>query len=240
LSFDKPIYEGKAKRIFESVSEPSQLRHEFKNSLTALNGLKKGDFEGKGKLNRDIASLLFQHLGRQGIRSHWIRNEGEISMITHRLSMLPVEVVVRNKVAGSLSKRTGLPEGTKLLRPIVEFYYKRDDLGDPFINDDHIEVLNLCTTSELNHLRKQGLDVNKHLYAVFSKAGLDLIDFKLEFGRLESAGEVLLADEISPDTCRLWDTMTQEKLDKDRFRRDMGGVDQAYQEVYKRLQAALT
>lgn len=240
MSFDRPIYEGKAKRIFESAAQPQQLRHEFKNSLTALNGQKKGDFEGKGQLNRDIASLLFQYLSQQGIKSHWIRDEGDISMITHRLTMLPVEVVVRNKVAGSLSKRIGLPEGTKLSRPIVELYYKRDDLGDPFINDDHVDVLKLCSAVELKQVREQGLQVNKHLGVLFEKAGLDLIDFKLEFGRRETAGEVLLADEISPDTCRLWDMKTQEKLDKDRFRRDLGGIDSAYREVCRRLKEVIS
>ncbi len=234
MSFDQLIYEGKAKRIFSGSLNADQLRQEFKDSLTALNGQKKGEFAGKGRLNRDISGFLFEQLGAMGIRHHWIRNQDDTSMITLKLKMIPLEVVVRNRVAGSLRQRLGLAEGTALPEPVVEFYYKRDDLGDPLVNDDHIRAVRAASLEEVQGLKKTALNINSFLVPIFAKAGLDLIDFKLEFGK-NAQGELVLGDEISPDTCRLWDSKTNEKLDKDRFRRDLGEIDKAYLEVHRRL-----
>lgn len=240
MSFRKgeQVYEGKAKKVYSVIDEPHLVYQEFKDSLTAFNGEKKGSFSSKGHLNREISSMIFQRLAQQGISNHWIENQGETGMITKKVQIIPVEVVVRNTAAGSLAKRLGWKEGRRLSQPIVEFYYKNDALGDPLINDDHISALGLCDEPTRLELKRLGLLINGELTQIFGASDLDLIDFKLEFGKTPN-GEILLADEISPDTCRLWDKSTKERLDKDRFRRDLGNIEAAYQNVRERIQGAL-
>lgn len=231
------IYEGKAKRIYKT-EDPGALIMEFKDSLTAFNALKKGSFEGKGHVNRDIAALIFKELDKAGVKSHFIENQGETDMKVRAVKIIPLEVVVRNVLAGSTAKKMGIEEGRVLPRPLVEFYYKDDALGDPFVSDDQITVLNIAASEDLEILKAQALKVNEVLRTLFLKVGLKLVDFKLEFGRLEEGldrGQIVLADEITPDCCRLWDVETGEKMDKDRFRRDLGKVDETYQAVLKRL-----
>ncbi len=227
------IYEGKAKRVFE-VPGSGQLWLEFKDSLTAFNALKKGSFNEKGAINRNIASLVFRFLEKRGIRTHWLGDEGQVEMRTRKLDMILLEVVVRNVLAGSTAKKFALPEGTPLEQPLVEFYFKKDELADPFISDEQALMLKVASVSELVELKRLGLQVNAALLELFSEIGIRLIDFKIEFGR-DSAGQIILGDEISPDSCRLWDEKTQEKLDKDRFRRDLGQVEESYREVLTRL-----
>jgi phosphoribosylaminoimidazole-succinocarboxamide synthase len=228
------IYEGKAKVLHAIAGRDDLILQFFKNSLTAFNGEKKGDFENKGQLNRNIASLIFRYLGSRGIAHHWVEDLREVEMVTKKLEIIPLEVVVRNVAAGSLAKRLGWAEGQELPEPIVEFYYKSDALGDPLLNEDHIHALRICRSEDLSTLKKAALLINAELINLFLKASFRLIDFKLEFGR-DSTGQILLADEVTPDTCRLWDSKTNEKFDKDRFRRDLGKVDVAYKEVYWRL-----
>jgi phosphoribosylaminoimidazole-succinocarboxamide synthase len=232
------IYEGKAKIIFNVKNEPDLVYQEFKDSLTAFNGVKKGSFAEKGRLNRDITSLIFQRLAQRGIINHWVENQGETGMITRRVDIIPLEVVVRNIAAGSLAKRLGWEEGRRLPAPLVEFYYKSDALGDPLLNDDHIGALGICEAGALADIRRAAFLINTELTALFSASGLDLVDFKLEFGKTKT-GEVILADEVSPDTCRLWDKDSGEKLDKDRFRRDLGNIEEAYKNVRQRIEGAL-
>ena len=234
---DKLLYEGKAKKIYSS-DQPHILRVEFKNSLTAFNALKKGSFENKGQLNRDIASLLFRQLKKDGVASHWINDDGEINMIVHEVKIIPLEVVIRNTLAGSTAKKLGIEEGRVLAKPLVEFYYKDDSLADPFVSDDQILMMGIATENEIQELKSLGLKINKVLKDLFSKVNINLIDFKIEFGR-DIHGKILLADEITPDCCRLWDTKTQEKLDKDRFRRDLGRIKESYEEVLRRLREVL-
>lgn len=231
------LYEGKAKIITAVDGKPNVVRQTFKDSLTAFNGQKKGSFQGKGRINRDISDLLFQYLSQQGIDHHWIESEGESSCLTHKLKIIPLEVVTRNVVAGSLSKRLGLSEGVQLSEPVVEFYFKNDDLGDPLLTEDHIHVLRLASSEELMFIKKQALIINDLLVKLFKKCELQLVDFKLEFGKADH--KILLADEITPDTCRLWDIKTQERFDKDRFRRDLGKVEESYLEVLGRIKKAL-
>jgi phosphoribosylaminoimidazole-succinocarboxamide synthase len=237
ISKGKLLYEGKAKRIFEIQGRPDVILQEFKDSLTAFNGEKKGSFSDKGALNRDMTSLIFQFLGSKGVEHHWVENQGTREMITQRLEIIPLEVVVRNKAAGSLAKKFKWEEGRELPFTLVEFYYKSDELGDPFINDEHALIMNLAGREEIFRIKETALGINKHLKNFFLEAGLDLIDFKLEFGR-DSKGKVRLADEITPDSCRLWDLKTGEKMDKDRFRRDLGRVEETYIEVCERLKTA--
>lgn len=232
------IYEGKAKRVFNVLNEPDLVYQEFKDSLTALNGEKKGSFAEKGHLNRDISSMIFQRLAQRGISNHWVENQGETGMITKKLEIIAVEVVVRNIAAGSLAKRLGWEEGKRLPESIIEFYYKNDSLGDPLINEDHIKILGLCDPNSLKEIRRMAGLINGELSKLFADSELDLVDFKLEFGRTKK-GEILLADEISPDTCRLWDKKTGDKLDKDRFRRDLGNIEEAYKNVRSRVELAL-
>ena len=232
------IYEGKAKRVFSVLNEPDLVYQEFKDSLTAFNGEKKGSFSSKGHLNREISSMIFRRLAQRGISNHWVENSGETGMITKKVNIILVEVVVRNLSAGSLAKRLGWDEGKKLPEPIIEFYYKNDALGDPLINEDHIKTLGLCDGNSLSALRKIAQLVNVELTKIFSDSGLDFVDFKLEFGRTKN-NEILLADEISPDTCRLWDKKTGDRLDKDRFRRDLGNIEDAYKNVKSRVELAL-
>lgn len=227
------LYEGKAKRIF-STDEEQTVLIEYKDSATAFNGQKKADITGKGRLNNEITSLLFLKLQEQGIPSHFIKRISETEQLVKRVTIIPLEVVVRNIAAGSLSKRLGIEEGKELTKPLVEFYLKNDDLGDPLLTTDHIYELNIATEEELTILKEKALKINTVLSSFFTELGINLIDFKLEFGK-DSEGEILLADEISPDTCRLWDKKTNEKLDKDVFRRDLGSLTEAYETILARL-----
>jgi len=226
------LYEGKAKTVFET-DNPNELLVYFKDDATALNGEKHDIIEGKGVINNKISEFFFKQLKDRGIKSHFIEKIGEREMLVKKLDMIKLEVVVRNIVAGSLVKRLGLPEATPLTVPIVEYYYKSDELGDPMLNRYHIMALDLAKIDELNQMEHIAFSVNQILRELLKAKNVDLIDFKLEFGRFD--GEVLLADEISPDNCRFWDTVTHEKLDKDRFRNDMGGVKEAYKEMLDRL-----
>lgn len=227
------LYEGKAKRIYET-NDPELLWIEYKDSATAFDGKKKAEIEGKGRLNNLISSIIFTKLQERGIDSHFVRQLSETEQLVKKVEIIPLETVVRNYAAGSISKRLRIPEGEKLRRPIVEFYYKSDALGDPLLTEDHIEILDLASKEEVELLKTKALEVNKVLTELFAELGVKLIDFKLEFGR-DSQGNVLLADEISPDTCRLWDMETNEKLDKDVFRRDLGSLTEAYEAILARL-----
>ena len=226
------LYEGKAKTVYET-DNPKELLIYFKDDATALNGEKHGIIEGKGVINNKLSEFFFKQLKDRGIKSHFVEKAGEREMIVKRLDMIKLEVVVRNIVAGSLVKRLGLAEGTPLTVPVVEYYYKSDELGDPMLNRYHIMALDLAKIDELNQMEHVAFSVNNILRDLLKAKNVDLIDFKLEFGRFD--GEVLLADEISPDNCRFWDTVTHEKLDKDRFRQDLGGVVEAYKEMLDRL-----
>jgi phosphoribosylaminoimidazole-succinocarboxamide synthase len=228
-----PLYEGKAKRIYATDNDQIVLV-EYKNSATAYNGQKKADITGKGRLNNEITSLLFLKLKEQGIESHFIKRISETEQLVKRVTIIPLEVVVRNVAAGSFSKRLGIEEGSELSGPIVEFYLKNDELGDPLLTDDHALELKLASAEEIAILKEKALEVNTVLSSFFNELGIRLIDFKLEFGK-DSDGQILLADEISPDTCRLWDKQTNEKLDKDVFRRDLGSLTDAYENILARL-----
>jgi len=226
------LYEGKAKRIYKT-GDPDVLWVEYKDDATAFNGLKKGTITGKGVLNNQISAYFFELLEQKGIRTHFVKYISDNEMLVKPLEIILVEVVVRNIAAGSLAKRLGMEEGTPLSHPVVEYYYKSDELGDPLINDDHIAAAELATPEEMSFIKATAIKVNDILKADLETKNLDLVDFKLEFGRYK--GVVILGDEISPDTCRFWDKTTKEKLDKDRFRRDMGNVEEAYQEIKRRL-----
>lgn len=232
------IYEGKAKRLFQVEGHPEWILQEFKDSLTAFNAQKKGEFENKGRLNRDITSLVFRFLASRGIVSHRVMDLGTNEMVTEKLEMLKVEVVVRNILAGSTAKKFGIEEGTPLEKPLTEFYYKDDALGDPFISDEQALLLKVCKAQgELDELKSLALRVNEGLVEFFAAVHLRLVDFKIEFGR-RANGQIVLADEITPDSCRLWDKKTGERMDKDRFRRDLGNVKESYEEVFGRLRDA--
>ncbi|MDX9871411.1 MAG: phosphoribosylaminoimidazolesuccinocarboxamide synthase [Clostridia bacterium] len=226
------IYEGKAKKVYKT-DDPNIFKVHYKDDATAFNGLKKGQILDKGQYNNQISIIFFELLSQKGVPNHFVAADGERGMLVKSLEIIPVEVVVRNIVAGSLSKRLGQPEGVKLSLPILEFYYKDDELGDPMINNYHIQALGLAADEEMKKVEEMSLKINGILLEYLKPLGIELVDFKLEFGRHN--GEILLGDEISPDTCRFWDTATQEKLDKDRFRRDLGKVEEAYQEVLHRL-----
>lgn len=226
------LYEGKAKRIYRT-SDPAVYWVEYKDDATAFDGLKKGTIKGKGSLNNQISAYFFQLLETKGIPTHFVKQLSSNEMLVKPLEIILVEVVVRNIAAGSLAKRLGLEEGTSLPFPVVEYYYKSDELKDPLINDDHIRVLDLASGEELQQIRGYALKVNEILKAHLEGKNLDLVDFKLEFGRHDWT--IILGDEISPDTCRFWDKDTREKLDKDRFRRDLGNVEEAYEEIWRRL-----
>jgi phosphoribosylaminoimidazole-succinocarboxamide synthase len=227
------LYEGKAKKIY-ATSDENIVWVSYKDSATAFNGEKKAEIEGKGRLNNEISSILFELLKEKGIESHFVKRVSETEQLVKKVTIIPLEVVVRNIAAGSLSKRTGIPEGQILPRTIVEFYFKNDDLGDPLITEEHIDILNLASKEQLEVISKQALQVNEILTSYFVQRNVKLVDFKLEFG-LDSAGQLLLADEISPDTCRLWDAETNEKFDKDVFRRELGSLTDAYETILKRL-----
>lgn len=226
------LYEGKAKVVF-ATDNPAQYIVYYKDDATAFNGLKKGSIADKGVLNNKITSHFFQLLEGEGIPTHYVKYLSDREQLVKKLDILLVEVVVRNVAAGSLAKRIGFAEGTLLASPVVEFYYKNDELGDPLVNNYHIQVLKLATPEQLAVLEKMALRINEILSAYLLKKNIRLIDFKLEFGLHQ--GEILLGDEISPDTCRFWDTETNEKLDKDRFRRDLGNVEEAYKQILFRL-----
>ncbi|MDR4947874.1 phosphoribosylaminoimidazolesuccinocarboxamide synthase [Neobacillus cucumis] len=227
------LYEGKAKKVFKT-SDSEEYWIEYKDDATAFNGEKKGKITGKGSLNNEITSIFLNLLKEKGVENHFVKKLSSTEQLVRKVVIIPIEVVVRNIVAGSLAKRLGWEEGKKLPHPIVEFYYKNDDLGDPFINHDHISVLSLASESELVEIRNTALKVNEILKDFLLPKGIILVDFKLEFGKTSNE-KIILADEISPDTCRFWDAHTKEKLDKDRFRRDLGQVEEAYQEILQRI-----
>lgn len=227
------LYEGKAKRLY-TTEDPNILFVEYKDSATAFNGEKKEEIAGKGILNNRITTVLFEKLQANGIPSHFVKRLSEHEQLVRKVEIIPIELVVRNIAAGSLAQRLGLAEGTPLKRPIVEFYYKNDDLGDPHITTEHIDVLDIATPAEVQALYENGLKINNVLRPIFEDIGVELIDFKLEFGR-DQDGNILLADEISPDTCRLWDTKTKQKLDKDVFRRNLGSLTEGYEIILTRL-----
>ena len=227
------LYEGKAKKLF-ITEDPQILRVEYKDDATAFNGKKFDRLKDKGRLNNAITVFFFEHLETKDIPSHFVRKISETEQLVRRVKIIPLEVVVRNVAAGSLSKRIGWEEGKDLPHPIVEFYYKDDDLGDPLLAEEHIRLLELASEAQIEELKKRGLAVNEALKSLMLSKKIRLIDFKLEFG-LDQKGEILLADEISPDTCRFWDIESGKILDKDRFRRDLGGVTEAYLEIHQRL-----
>lgn len=226
------IYEGKAKILYET-DDPDLVIQYFKDEATAFDAKKRGIIERKGVYNNRISSVLFEYLSKQRVRTHFVKQLSEREMLVKRLEIIKIEVVVRNLSAGSLSKRLGLEEGIQLAEPVVEFFYKNDALGDPMINEDHIRLLNLATPQEVAAIRKRALLVNQLLREFLDARDVILVDFKLEYGRHH--GQLLLGDEITPDGCRLWDKKTLEKMDKDRFRRDLGKIEEAYQEVYRRI-----
>lgn len=227
------LYEGKAKKVFKT-DDPERYIVDYKDDATANNGLKKGTIMGKGVINNKVTNHLMKMLETKGIPTHFVEEISDRETIVKKVTIVPLEVIVRNIAAGSLSKRLGLPEGTKLGKTVLEYSYKDDALGDPMINDYHVFALDLATPEELKTIADYAFKVNEILSAYLKDLNIELIDFKLEFGKL-SDGTIVLADEISPDTCRFWDSTTHEKLDKDRFRRDMGGVEDAYHEIMKRL-----
>ncbi len=227
------LYEGKAKRLYKT-DEQGILWVEYKDSATAFNGEKKEEISGKGRLNNQITSLLFEKLKEAGIASHFVKQLSESEQLVREVSIVPIEVVVRNIVAGSMAKRLGIEEGKEIEKPVVEFYLKDDELGDPLITDDHVAMLGLATEQEVAVLKDKARKINNVLIGFFQDIGVDLVDFKIEFGRDEN-GEILLADEISPDTCRLWDKETKQKLDKDVFRRNLGNLTDAYELILSRL-----
>ena len=227
------IYEGKAKKVYET-DEPGLLIVDYKDDATAFNGVKRGTIEGKGAINNRLTNFLMRRLEGEGVPTHFVRELSDRETVVRRVSIVPLEVIIRNRSAGSFAKRYGVEEGIVFDRPTIEFSYKNDELGDPLINEYHAIALGLATEEEIARIKELSFRVNDILKAFFLSCGIDLIDFKLEFGRLED-GSIVLADEISPDTCRYWDHKTGEKLDKDRFRRDLGNVEGAYQEVMRRV-----
>ncbi len=227
------LYEGKAKIVYVT-DDPTRVIQYFKDDATAFDGKKKDTISGKGVINNRTSCHLFGILEQAGVKTHFVEKLSEREMLCRKLKIIPLEVVTRNVVAGSLSKRSGVAEGVALERPIVEFYYKRDDLGDPMLTEDHIAAFRIATEDEVHTLREAARKINQVLCKHMSERGLDLVDFKLEFGR-DATGQILLGDEISPDTCRLWDSKTKEKLDKDRFRRDLGRIEESYQDAADRI-----
>jgi len=228
----KALYEGKAKLMYETEN-PDELLVYYKDDATAGNGAKKGTILEKGIMNNKISAFFFDLLAKNGIEHHYVNMPSDREMIVKKLDIIPLEVVIRNVAAGSLAKRLGLEEGTKMSQPIVELYYKCDELNDPMINHFHIKAMNFATQEEINEIEAAGLKVNEIMTKYLATKNIELIDFKLEFGKFK--GKIILGDEISPDNCRFWDSETHEKLDKDRFRRDMGNVEDAYKEILHRL-----
>ena len=227
------LYEGKAKKVFRT-DDPELLIVDYKDDATAFNGLKKGSIAGKGVINNQMSNRLMAKLEKAGVPTHFVQELSPRETLVKRVSIVPLEVIVRNLSAGSFAKRYGVEEGIVFDAPTIEFSYKNDELGDPLLNSYHALALKLATAEEIDTIKRYAFQVNDFLKALWAECGVILVDFKLEFGRLAD-GSIVLADEISPDTCRLWDEKTHEKLDKDRFRRDLGGVEDAYAEVMKRL-----
>ncbi|MCW6659471.1 phosphoribosylaminoimidazolesuccinocarboxamide synthase [Aerococcaceae bacterium NML191292] len=232
------LYEGKAKQLF-ACEDPTQVYVHYKNSATAFNGEKKEEFSGKGALNNRISALIFRYLEKEGISTHFIEQVNETDQICQRVDIIPLEVIVRNRAAGSFSRRYGIEEGRIFAQPTVEFSYKKDELGDPLMVEDHILALALVTVEELREIRALALAINEALCRLFTAQQLILVDFKIEVGRTPD-GQLVLADEISPDTCRLWEVGTLVKLDKDRFRQNLGSLLDGYQEVLRRLENVTT
>lgn len=227
------LYSGKAKMVFKT-DDPDVYVIEYRDDATAFNGQKKGSYENKGILNNKIANIIFKEIEKHNVPTHLIEEISDRETVVKKVEIIPLEVIIRNVAAGSFSKRYGVPEGTALKCTILEFSYKNDELNDPLINDYHAMALSIATREELDEISKMAFKINEIITEIFKKINLRLIDFKIEFGKT-SDGKIILADEISPDTCRLWEIGTDEKMDKDRFRRDMGGFMEAYNEVYKRL-----
>ena len=226
------LYEGKAKKVF-ATDDPDVVIVDYKDDATAFNGLKKRTIAGKGVSNNKLSNMMFRIMEQHGIPTHYVEELSDRETAVKKVQIVPLEVIIRNTAAGSFSKRYGVPEGKKLPVTVLEFSYKNDDLGDPLINDYHALAMELATPEEIETIKNMAFKVNEIMKEFFKTLNIDLIDFKLEFGRFK--GQIILADEISPDTCRFWDMTTGEKLDKDRFRRDMGGVEDAYKEVFARL-----
>ena len=227
------IYEGKAKKVF-ATDDPTLCIVSYKDDATAFNGKKKGTIEGKGVVNNRMSNFMFQLLEKNGIPTHFVKELNDRETLVKKVTIVPLEVIMRNKAAGSMAKRLGLKEGTELLCPVLEFSYKCDELDDPMVNDSHILAAGFATKEDLDTISSMSRKINEIMCEFFASVGVELIDFKLEFGRTTD-GQIVLADEISPDTCRFWDIHTHEKLDKDRFRRDLGGVEEAYAEMMKRI-----
>lgn len=230
----RQIYEGKAKKLYTLKNYPELLLQEFKDDATAFNALKKGKILNKGTINCELTTFIFNYLDKRGVKTHFVEQISANEMIITRLKIILIEVVVRNVAAGSLLKKTTLKEGQILTKPIVEFYYKDDSLGDPMISDSHALAMKIATEKDMKTLKQMAEKINSILKPFFLKRKLRLVDFKLEFGK-DKKGNIMLGDEITPDTCRLWDSRTNKKLDKDRFRFDLGGVNEAYAEVRKRI-----
>lgn len=226
------LYEGKAKKVF-ATSDPDLVLVAYKDDATAFNGLKKGTILGKGVVNNRMSNHMFRELEKVGVPTHYVEEISDRETLVKKVQIVPLEVIVRNIAAGSMSKRLGIEEGTPLRCPVLEFSYKNDELGDPMINDYHAMGMGLATREEIDTIADLAFRVNAFMIDYFKKLNIDLVDFKLEFGKFHD--KIILADEISPDTCRFWDSTTKEKLDKDRFRRDMGGVEEAYAEMMRRL-----
>ena len=231
------LYEGKAKKVF-ATEDPQLLIVQYKDDATAFNGVKKGTIVGKGIINNQMSNRLMAMLESEGVPTHFVRELSQRETLVKKVSIVPLEVIVRNIAAGSFSKRYGVEEGVVFDQPTIEFSYKNDELGDPLLNTKHALALKVATPEEIETIERYSLKINEVLKSCWLSCGVTLVDFKLEFGRLAD-GTIVLADEISPDTCRLWDSKTHEKLDKDRFRRDLGGVEEAYAEIMKRLEAKL-
>ena len=233
LEKTEQLYEGKAKKVF-ATNDPSLVIVSYKDDATAFNGAKKGTIVGKGVVNNRMSNFLMEKLEAAGVPTHFVKEISDRETVVKKVSIVPLEVIVRNIAAGSLSKRLGLPEGTPMKRTVIEYCYKCDALDDPMVNEYHILAMEYCTKEELDTIASMALKINEFLKKFFTSIKVELVDFKLEFGKTQD-GKIVLADEISPDTCRFWDAETHEKLDKDRFRRDMGGVEDAYKEMMKRV-----
>ena len=227
------LYEGKAKKVY-ATNDPNLVIVDYKDDATAFNGEKKGTITGKGVINNKMTNYMFSLLEKEGVPTHLVEEISDRETVVKKVKIVPLEVIIRNKAAGSMAKRLGLEEGTELKTTVLEFSYKDDALGDPLINSYHAVAIGAATWEDIDTISKMALEINKNMVEFFKSVGVELIDFKLEFGKT-SDGEIVLADEISPDTCRFWDINTHEKLDKDRFRRDLGGVEEAYAEMMKRI-----
>ena len=230
------LYEGKAKKVF-ATDNPDLYIVDYKDDATAFNGLKKGTISGKGVINNKMSNIMFALLEKHGVKTHFVKQLSDRETLVKAVKIVPLEIIIRNVAAGSFSKRYGVEEGRELKNPTLEFSLKNDELNDPLINDYHITALDIVTEKELDEIKKLAFKVNDVMKEFFAGLGVKLIDFKIEAGKLKD-GTIVLADEISPDTCRFWDAKTNEKLDKDRFRRDLGGVEEAYQEIFSRINNA--